>query len=145
MQRYFGICHQIDIFTLKSVVILTRQLGLIARLLWSFCHMLDYPACSPKMSKNTNFMKGWIRQLSLTVEKLKSCKQQDWAKIPVVKVEQLVFPVPRWVNGLIKEKNDTTVGNTSNCVSYRHQNPNLLILTVSIKQKNFFFLVLPVK
>ena len=56
--------------------------------------VLDWPACSPDLSPIENvwcIMKRRIRQRRpQTVQQLKSCIHQEWAKIPLAKLQQLI-------------------------------------------------------
>ena len=56
--------------------------------------VLDWPGCSPHLSPFENvwhIMKRRIRQRRpWTVEQLKSCIHQEWAKIPLAKLQQLI-------------------------------------------------------
>ena len=50
-------------------------------------------------------MKRRIRQRRpRTVEQLKSCIHQEWAKIPLAKLQQLISSVPKWLQSVIKKK-----------------------------------------
>ena len=60
---------------------------------------LDGPACSPDPSPIENvrlIMNRGIRQRRpRTVEQLKSCMHQEWAKIPLAKLQRLISSVPK--------------------------------------------------
>ena len=68
--------------------------------------VLDWPACSPDLSPIENvwcIMKRRIRQRRpRTVEQLKSCIHQEWAKIPLAKLQQLISSVPKRLQSVIK-------------------------------------------
>ena len=74
--------------------------------------VLDWPACSPDLSPIENvwrIMKRRIRQRwPRTVEQLKSCIHQEWAKIPLAKLQQLIPSVPKRLQSVIKRKGDVT-------------------------------------
>ena len=74
--------------------------------------VLDWPACSPDLSPIENvwrIMKRRIRQRRpRTVEQLKSCIHQEWAKIPLAKLQQLISSVPKRLQSVIKRKGDVT-------------------------------------
>ena len=44
----------------------------------------------------------------LTVEQLKCCIHQEWAKIPLAKLQQLISSVPKRLQSVIKRKGDVT-------------------------------------
>ena len=68
------------------------------------CVCLDRPACSPDLSPIENvwrIMKRRIRQRRpQTVEQLKSCIHQEWAKIQFAKLQQLISSVPKWLQSV---------------------------------------------
>ncbi len=43
-----------------------------------------------------------------TVEQLEACIRQEWDKIPIPKLEQLVSSVPRCLQTVIKRRGDAT-------------------------------------
>ena len=58
--------------------------------------VLDWPACSPDLSPIENvwrIMKRKLRQR--TVEQLKLYIKQEWERIPLTKLQQLVSSVPK--------------------------------------------------
>ena len=82
---------------------------------WLYRHrvrVLDWPACSPDLSPIENvwrIMKRRIRQRwPPSVEQLKSCIHQEWAKIPLAKLQQFRSSVPKRLQSVIKRKGDVT-------------------------------------
>ena len=71
-------------------------------------HVLDRPAYSLDLSPIENvwhIMKRRIRQWRpRTVEQLKSCRHQEWAKIPLAKLQQLISSVSKRLQSVIKRK-----------------------------------------
>ena len=69
------------------------------------------PCCSPDLSSIDNVwrVKRRIRQgWPQTIEQLKSYIHQDWAKISLTKLQQLIYSVPKRLQSVIKRKLDIT-------------------------------------
>ena len=81
---------------------------------WLHSHwvwVLDWPACSPDPYPIGNLwriMKRRIRQRRpRTVQQLKSCIHQEWAKIPLAKLQKIISSVLKWLQSeWIERKGD---------------------------------------
>ena len=118
----FTLCYWSPIPDLTSLVFITHMLPSTHRLfpgtpwphsarvttVWLCMHrvrVLDWPACSPHLSPIENvwcIMKRRIRQWRpQTVEQLKSCIYQEWAKIPLAKLQKCLSSVPKRLQSVI--------------------------------------------
>ena len=112
-------CCQDDEFTLELHVYFSRTMPHSAQrphsaqviTAWLRRHrvrVLDWLYCSPDRSSIENvwrIMKRRIRQWRpRTAEQLKSCIDQEWAKIPLAKLQQLISSVPKRLQSVIKRK-----------------------------------------
>ena len=98
--------------------------------------ILDWLACSPDLSPIENVWRIMKRRIGQwrpqTVEQLKACMRQEWAKIPLAKRQQWISSVPKQLQSMIKRKGDVTQWKkTCLCpnvfVCGRHQFLNLFI------------------
>ena len=75
--------------------------------------VLDWPACGPDLFPLENvchIIKRRIRQRQpQIVEQLKSCIDQEWTKIPLAKLKQLITSVPKRLQSVIKRKGDVSL------------------------------------